>query len=316
MSLVSQKFSMGVQYPGNTACGIVLLDKSLNLSSNHALQRVKRLLKAKKAGHTGTLDPLATGMLPICLGAATKFSQYFLDDDKTYEFSVQLGVTTTTGDLEGDVVRRRQLPKLDTDDLQAVIAAFVGPIQQVPPMYSALKHNGKPLYEYARAGIDVERPARSIVIRQLSLLGFNPSNGSFSLRATCSKGTYIRSLAYDIGEIIGCGAVVTKLRRVGVAAFDGLDMVTMETLEDAQHQFDDANFGSFILPLSRAFDHLPTLTLDSDRLQRLRYGQTVYVDATPVELTAVRDETGLFNGLVSVQSNGLISVCKLLPVQC
>jgi tRNA pseudouridine55 synthase len=294
--------------------GILLLDKPLRLSSNHALQRVKRIFKAKKAGHTGTLDPLATGMLPVCFGAATKFSQYLLNEDKTYLVKGRLGETTTTGDLEGEVVLRRDVPVYTEADIGRVIDLYRGEIQQVPPMYSALKHNGKPLYEYARAGIEIERPARTVTIHQLDLLDFNVGSNEFVLRVKCSKGTYIRSLLYDIGESLGCGAVVTELRRTQVGDFLEQDMVALDHLSELKEN-DPAALQQFVLPLGSAFKHLPRLVLDSDRLQRLRCGQSVFIDSAAIDLTVARDENGMFHGLVGVQSNGLISVCKLLPAQ-
>ena len=291
--------------------GIFLLDKPLHLSSNQALQRVKRIFRAKKAGHTGTLDPLATGMLPVCFGAATKFSQYLLNEDKSYLVKARLGETTTTGDLEGDVVLRRDVPVYSEADIGRVIDLYRGEIQQVPPMYSALKHNGKPLYEYARAGIEIERPARTVTIHQLDLLAFTAESNEFVLRVKCSKGTYIRSLLHDIGESLGCGAVVTELRRTQVGDFLEQDMVALDHLSELKEN-DPDTLQQFILPLGSAFKHLPSLVLDSDRLQRLRCGQSVFIDSAAVDLTVARDESGMFHGLVGVQSNGLISVCKLL----
>jgi len=217
--------------------GLLLLDKPLGLSSNQALQKAKWLLRAEKAGHTGTLDPLATGVLPLCFGAATKFSQLHLDADKTYEAVALLGATTTTGDAEGDVLQRRPV-QVDADDLARVQAQFVGAISQVPPMHSALKKDGRPLYEYARAGIEVAREARRVVIHALAL-ALQPQGDALALRmqVRCSKGTYIRTLAQDIGEALGCGAHLTLLRRVETGGFGIADCVTLAQLEawaDAQ----------------------------------------------------------------------------------
>ncbi|MES2887818.1 MAG: tRNA pseudouridine(55) synthase TruB [Pseudomonadota bacterium] len=198
--------------------GVLLLDKPLGLSSNDALQKARRLFRAEKAGHTGTLDPLATGLLPLCFGAATKFSQVSLDADKTYRATLALGVTTTTGDAEGAVVQTRPVPSLSPADWAPVLERFTGEITQVPPMHSALKHEGKPLYEYARAGVEVAREARHIRIHRLALVESggdgDGTRSSWTLDVHCSKGTYIRTLAEDIGEALGCGAHLKALRRL------------------------------------------------------------------------------------------------------
>ncbi|MHB1125002.1 MAG: tRNA pseudouridine(55) synthase TruB [Ramlibacter sp.] len=209
--------------------GVLLLDKPLGLSSNQALQRCKWLLRAEKAGHTGTLDPLATGVLPLCFGAATKFSQLQLDADKTYEATVRLGVKTSTGDAEGEVVAERPVPAITPQRLADVVRQFTGPIRQVPPMHSALKKDGKALYEYARAGEEVEREARDVVIRALALSAID--SRTLRLVATVSKGTYIRTLGEDIGEALGCGAHLTALRRTATGQFDVAHCVTLAGLE-------------------------------------------------------------------------------------
>jgi len=208
--------------------GVLLLDKPLGLSSNDALQKVKWLLRAEKAGHTGTLDPLATGVLPLCFGAATKFSQLHLDADKRYEAVAQLGLTTTTGDAEGEVRQRRPVAVGDAD-VARVCALFRGPIQQVPPMYSALKKDGRALYDYARAGIEVERAARDVTIHALGAVLDAPAE-LLRLEVTCSKGTYIRTLAEDIGEALGCGAHLVALRRVATGDFGLIQSISLERL--------------------------------------------------------------------------------------
>ncbi|MDO9291118.1 MAG: tRNA pseudouridine(55) synthase TruB, partial [Hydrogenophaga sp.] len=201
--------------------GVLLLDKPLGLSSNQALQKAKWLLRAEKAGHTGTLDPLATGVLPLCFGAATKFSQLHLDADKTYETTVRLGQKTSTGDAEGDVIETRPVT-CTAGQVVEVLDRFMGPIAQVPPMHSALKKDGKPLYEYAREGQTVEREARQVVIHDLDLLDMRLDGDapSLQLRVRCSKGTYIRTLGEDIGEALGCGGHLTMLRRTATGPFD------------------------------------------------------------------------------------------------
>ena len=212
--------------------GVLLLDKPLGLSSNQALQKAKWLLRAEKAGHTGTLDPLATGVLPLCFGAATKFSGLHLDADKTYETTVRLGVTTTTADAEGEVVRTAPVA-CSAGEVVEVLDRFTGPIRQVPPMHSALKKDGKALYEYARAGETVERAPRDVVIHELELLDMHLAGDApfLSLRVQCSKGTYIRTLGEDIGAALGCGGHLTRLRRVATGPFTQEQCVTLESLE-------------------------------------------------------------------------------------
>ena len=208
--------------------GVLLLDKPLGLSSNDALQKAKWLLRAEKAGHTGTLDPLATGVLPLCFGAATKFSQLHLDADKTYEAVAQLGVKTATGDAEGEVIARRDVPAITPELLAQVQARFTGALSQVPPMHSALKKDGKALYEYARAGIEVDRASRDVTIFELQLGLVGP--GLLKIVAKVSKGTYIRTLGEDIGEALGCGAHLANLRRIATGPFDVTQCVTLEEL--------------------------------------------------------------------------------------
>ncbi|BDT67748.1 tRNA pseudouridine synthase B [Comamonadaceae bacterium OS-1] len=212
--------------------GVLLLDKPLGLSSNDALQKVKWLLRGEKAGHTGTLDPLATGVLPLCFGAATKFSQLHLDADKTYLATARLGVKTSTGDAEGEVVETRPVAVTQAQ-IDAVVPRFTGPIRQVPPMYSALKRDGKPLYEYARAGIELERPARDVEIFELNvaLAPMESAQEAIEIVAKCSKGTYIRTLGEDIGEALGCGAHLTSLRRIATGDFAIGQCVTLAALE-------------------------------------------------------------------------------------
>ena len=213
--------------------GVLLLDKPLGLSSNQALQKAKWLLRAEKAGHTGTLDPLATGVLPLCFGAATKFSALHLDADKTYLATLCLGVTTSTGDAEGEVTGRQPVPAIDDAALEAVRQRFLGAITQVPPMHSALKKDGKALYEYARAGIEVERAPRDVQIHalKLALAHTQQAQPAIEIEVTCSKGTYIRTLGEDIGKALGCGGHLTRLRRTATGPFTAADCVTLEALE-------------------------------------------------------------------------------------
>ena len=245
--------------------GVLLLDKPLGLSSNNALQKCKWLLRAEKAGHTGTLDPLATGVLPLCFGAATKFSQLQLDADKTYEAVAQLGVTTTTADAEGDVLERRDVD-VTAEQVAAVQAQFTGAIRQVPPMYSALKKDGKALYEYARAGEEVEREARDVTIHALALR----LEGADTLRITarCSKGTYIRTLGEDIGRALGCGAHLIALRRVATGHFDLSGCVTIEALEAMD---DDARLAR-LQPVEALLPDHAAVTLDNENAGRFLSG--------------------------------------------
>jgi tRNA pseudouridine55 synthase len=223
--------------PKRAVHGVLLLDKPLGLSSNDALQKAKRLFRAEKAGHTGTLDPLATGLLPLCFGAATKFSQVSLDADKRYTATLKLGVTTTTGDAEGEPVKTRKVD-VNAADVTAACAKFIGQIDQVPPMHSALKRDGKALYEYARAGIEVEREPRRITIHSITLMG--GLHDQWMIDVSCSKGTYIRTLAEDIGEALGCGAHLTALRRTGSGPLTLDGAVTLEQLADMTEPQRDA----------------------------------------------------------------------------
>jgi tRNA pseudouridine55 synthase len=258
--------------------GIVLLDKPRGYSSNQALQRVKYLFRARKAGHTGSLDPLATGLLPICLGEATKVSGFLLDADKHYRTRCLLGVTTDTGDAEGQVLEQRPVPPLGGALIEAALAPFRGPIRQVPPMYSALKHQGRRLYELARKGEQVERPARDVVIHELTCLGFAADRLELDVR--CSKGTYIRTLVEDIGERLGCGAHVTELRRLGLGPFDSPPMVTLEEIESRAGE-GEAALDSLLAPVDSALTHWPAVSLDRDSAYYLRHGQAVFVPGAP-----------------------------------
>jgi tRNA pseudouridine55 synthase len=214
--------------PRDLVDGVLLLDKPVGLSSNDALIKAKRIVNAKKAGHTGTLDPFATGLLPLCFGEATKFSQDLLEADKSYLATVHLGITTTTGDTEGEVLETRDV-NVTPEQIEAALARFRGPILQVPPMYSALKRDGKALYEYAREGVTLEREARPVTIHALELVAYDAPN--LEIRVTCSKGTYVRVLGEDIGATLGCGAHLNALRRVQVGALTTANMVTLEELQ-------------------------------------------------------------------------------------
>ena len=250
--------------------GVLLLDKPSGLSSNTALQKARRLFSAAKAGHTGTLDPLATGLLPLCFGEATKFSADLLEADKTYDADILFGVTTDTGDAEGEVLERREV-RFGADDLDAVLARFRGAITQVPPMYSALKRDGRPLYELARQGVEVERQPRAVTIHALQLL--DRSGERCRLRVTCSKGTYIRTLAEDIGAALGCGAHLEALRRIGVGALRIADAVSLEELE----LLDETARQARLSPVDTLLQSLPAVVLGEDLAQRFAHGNPVNV---------------------------------------
>jgi tRNA pseudouridine55 synthase len=249
--------------------GVLLLDKPIGWSSNDALQKVKWLLRAEKAGHTGTLDPLATGVLPLCFGAATKFSQMHLDADKEYEATAQLGSKTSTGDAEGDVIEERPV-HVDAADIARVVPQFTGPIRQTPPMHSALKKDGKALYEYARAGIEVEREARSVTIHKLDValapVSIEPS--AINIVVKCSKGTYIRTLGEDIGEALGCGAHLTRLRRTATGVFTAAQCVSLAALEAMT---EDERMAC-LLPVDALLERHTAVTLDSDNTGRFLSG--------------------------------------------
>jgi tRNA pseudouridine55 synthase len=265
--------------------GIVLLDKPLGLSSNAALQCVKRAFRARKAGHTGSLDPLASGMLPICLGEATKLSAVLLDAHKEYRFTIALGVRTTTGDLEGEIAERRAIPQLEPLVVKQALAAFVGRHEQLPPMHSALKHRGKPLYELARRGMEVERGRRSIEIVALELEQLLPA--AITLRARCSKGTYVRSLAEDIAAALGTCGHVCELRRIGVDPFMDEPMVQLAELE-ALSVDDRQRLSEWLMPPDRAVADWPQVQLSAVLEARLLNGQSVSLTTSGARPGAVR----------------------------
>lgn len=239
--------------------GVFLLNKPLGLSSNAALQKVRWLYRAQKAGHTGALDPLATGLLPICLGEATKFSHYLLDSTKRYQTTVRLGQTTTTGDVEGDILQERPIPVLSEELIEQTLENFRGDIQQVPPMYSALKKEGRPLYELARKGIEIEREARPVTIYALELIKF--TENSITLDVTCSKGTYIRVLGEDIGEALGCGGHLMMLNRTQTGHFELIPSYTIEYLESLTEEQREA----LLLPVYAPVDHFLKIQVPEGR---------------------------------------------------
>lgn len=262
---------------GRNVNGVLLLDKPIGMSSNEALQLVKRLFNANKAGHTGSLDPLASGLLPICFGEATKASGFLLDADKHYQVRCKLGERTTTADAEGEVIERRPVEGIDAARLEEVFAGFRGEIEQIPPMYSAVKHQGQRLYKLARQGVEVEREARRVVIHALTLRGLELPY--FDIDVHCSKGTYVRTLAEDIGAVLGCGAHVTELRRLGVGPYDTAGMVDLHSLKAGAE--DMAALDAHLFPIESALTQWPDVRLSPDATFYLRQGQPVVVPHAP-----------------------------------
>lgn len=282
--------------------GILLLDKPKGITSNAALQKVRYKLGADKAGHSGTLDPMATGLLPIGIGQGTKVLPYLLDGHKRYLAEITLGSTTTTADAEGEVVAILPVPVLSISRIQSVLSSFHGKVNQVPPMYSALKRDGRPLYELARNGITVERDARQVTFFAIDLLSFEDNR--LLVQVWCSKGTYIRTLAEDIGAVLGCGAHLSMLRRLGVAGFDPISEADTQQWSWCPWQTVlDGDFTSYLLPLDIALRHLDSLTLDDAILHRLAQGQKISAQdlAAPIMFVDIPlrlyDVTGKFYGL-------------------
>lgn len=286
--------------------GILLLNKPQGLSSNSVLQQVKRLFQAKKAGHTGSLDPLATGMLPICFGEATKVSQYLLDADKTYRATGLLGIQTSTADALGEVIKQVETVQVSLAQLQTVLASFVGSIQQVPSMYSALKHQGTPLYKLARRGVEIERQAREIVINHLELEAFD--GRKFTITVSCSKGTYIRNLVEDIGEALGVHAHVTMLHRLSTAGFTA---DSMHTLDELKMMSQDARL-NLLLPIEQAILYFPVLVLSDDEIKALQQGKRVVCPGITECCYRLQDSRQGFWGLVEGDGDGGVKVKRLL----
>ncbi|HOP91116.1 MAG TPA: tRNA pseudouridine(55) synthase TruB [Ottowia sp.] len=294
--------------------GVLLLDKPLGLSSNQALQKAKWLLRAEKAGHTGTLDPLATGVLPLCFGAATKFSGLHLDADKTYEATLQLGVTTTTGDAEGEVIERRAVPAITPEQLEAVRQRFLGRITQVPPMHSALKKDGKALYEYARAGIEVERAPREVEIHalNLALAQVDQAQAAIKIEVTCSKGTYIRTLGEDIGQALGCGGHLTRLRRTATGPFVAAQCTTLPALE----ALDDHERLNLLQPAEALLPDHTAVTLAADDAAKFLTGlrrRGDWVDADHVVVFG--DAPRALLGSAHIKAGELIPSRLLSPIE-
>lgn len=292
---------MGKRKSGRDVHGIILLDKRIGVSSNQALQEVRRLLNANKAGHTGSLDPLATGVLPLCFGEATKVSALMLDDDKRYSVTLRLGVMTDTGDSEGQVVAQMPLPDFSEQQLRDCLQGFVGEIDQVPPMYSALKHQGRKLYELAREGITIERQPRRITIHQLKLLSFDQE--FISLDVACSKGTYIRSLAEDIGQALGSCATVTALRRTAAGMF-GIEQT--HSWPQLQAMSQDQLLAT-LMPVDAPLHQIPQITVSDEQAQRIVQGQQISIEPNQDGQVRIYSPQS-FLGLGEIHMNG-----KLIP---
>ncbi|WP_028763254.1 tRNA pseudouridine(55) synthase TruB [Shewanella colwelliana] len=305
---------------GRFVDGIVLLDKDTGMSSNFALQRVKRIYNAAKAGHTGALDPLATGMLPICLGEATKFSQHLLDADKRYLVTAKLGVRTDTSDSDGEVVQTRPVD-FTQEQLDEALEHFRGDTMQVPSMYSALKHQGQPLYKYAREGIEVPREARPITVFELNFIKLE--GDELTLEIHCSKGTYIRTITDDLGEMLGCGAHVVMLRRTGVAGYPYDKMVTLEQLEallaqaEAEEQPPKTRLDPLLLPMDTAVSNFKEINVTDDIATYLMHGNPVQVPNLPVdELVRITlGEERKFVGIGAMSDDGLLAPKRLIVLR-
>ncbi|MDI1301241.1 MAG: tRNA pseudouridine(55) synthase TruB [bacterium] len=295
--------------------GVLLLDKPQGLSSNQALQRVRHFYQADKAGHTGSLDPLATGLLPICLGEASKFTQYLLEADKVYRTRIRLGQRTTTGDAEGDVIAEAPVPELTIEAVEAVLARFRGDIAQVPPMYSALKKDGRPLYELARQGIEIERAARHVTIYRLERLlpEENQRADELLLEAHVSKGTYIRSLAEDIGEALGCGAHVVMLRRLSHGPFVKPAMVTLEQLEQTLNEGGFDAIDRLLLPAWAGIAAWPRVVLSETTAYYLLQGQAVQAPGSPAEGPVLLfEQGGRFLGVGEMDDDSRVAPRRLI----
>ena len=296
---------------GRDIHGVFLLDKPQGMSSNDIMQKVKRIFQANKAGHTGALDPLATGMLPICLGEATKFSQFLLDADKRYLVTAKLGERTDTSDAEGQIVETRDV-NVKTSEILTALEQFRGDILQVPTMFSALKYNGKPLYEYARQGITVEREARPITIFELNFIEYNAPY--LTLEVHCSKGTYIRTLVDDLGEALGCGAHVTMLRRTAVAGYPTEKMLDWNALQALAEPQDLSSLDALLLPMDTAVAKLPALTLNENQTQGIGFGQRIKFDNPNRLQGQVRlfSHENRFLGVAVIDENNVIRPQRLV----
>ncbi len=300
---------------GRNVSGILLLDKPAGITSNGALQRVKHLFFAKKAGHTGSLDPIATGILPICLGEATKFSGFLLNADKSYLAECQLGVVTRSGDSEGEVVSERPVEGVTEDRIKEALGQFIGDIEQIPPMHSAIKVNGQPLYKLAHQGIEVEREPRQVTIYDLEFVDLNLQENKMTISVHCSKGTYVRTLVEDVGEVLGCGAHVSALRRTTLGPYREGDLLTLEELEAIREGGGNRGLDERLLPLDSAVEEYQPVELDPDSSYYVRQGQPVQISGAP-EAGWVRlyDESETFMGVGEIMDDGRVAPRRLVSV--
>ena len=296
---------------GRDISGIILLDKPVGISSNEALQQVKRIFHAQKAGHTGSLDPLASGLLPICFGEATKFSNYILTADKSYSTECRLGVTTTTGDAEGEVLDTLPVPPVKIQEMTEILDSFLGESFQIPPMYSALKQNGQPLYKLARQGIEVEREQRKIWIENIELTSLEADLLGFNV--SCSKGTYVRTLAEDVGKKLGCGAHVTSLRRFDLGVFHIDQAVTLDHLNALRDEKAFEALDDCIVPVENALTDLISVSLTDDSAFYVKQGQAVQVSKAPAEgWVTLFNSANQFMGIGEIQDDGKVKPRRLL----
>lgn len=315
---------MAKRRKGRAINGVLLLDKPYEMSSNHALQAVKRIYFAQKAGHTGALDPLATGMLPICLGEGTKFSQFLLDTDKTYQVTAKLGIRTTTSDADGDIVSEKEVA-VSSDQLADALDSFRGTTQQVPSMYSALKYQGKPLYKYAREGIEVPRESRDITVFSLELLRFEADEVELNIHV--SKGTYIRTIIDDLGELLGCGAHVADLRRLAVGSYPIEKMVTLAELEtllekaNADEVTPSEVLDPLLLPMESAVKGMPAVYVDDMSAHYLRHGNPVQAYQAPLDGSVQvyigedeHDESAEFIGVGFINDDGQVAPKRIVVI--
>lgn len=293
---------------GRDIDGLLLFDKPTGVSSSQALQHVKRLYHAAKAGHTGSLDPMASGMLPICFGEATKFSHYLLDADKGYFFTAKLGIRTTTSDAEGEVVEEREVD-VSAEDIEMIFERYRGVTQQIPSMYSALKHNGQPLYKYARKGIEIEREPRDITLYKLEMLEFRGDEVDGFVH--CSKGTYVRTLVDDIGQELGCGAHLIRLRRDSVGDFDE-KMVSLEQLKALKDEQAHAEMDDLLLPVDACMDYFPVVNLGDDEAHYIQFGQPVSITGAPADTLLRLYHNKAFLGLGEIDRNGMLAPRRLI----
>ncbi|MBC8519242.1 MAG: tRNA pseudouridine(55) synthase TruB [Gammaproteobacteria bacterium] len=298
---------------GRNVSGILLLDKPAGITSNGALQRVKHLFFAKKAGHTGSLDPIATGILPICLGEATKFSGFLLNADKSYVAECQLGVVTRSGDSEGEVVSERPVEGVSEEIIKNALEQFRGDIEQIPPMHSAIKVNGQPLYKLAHQGIEIEREPRQVTIYALDFIGLDADKERMTISVHCSKGTYIRTLVEDIGEIIGCGAHVAELRRTTLGPYKEDDLLTIEELEEIREADGNRGLDSRLLSLDSAVEDYDKVQLDRDSSYYIRQGQPIQVSGAPEDgWVRIYDDVEKFVGVGEIIDDGRVAPRRLV----